>query len=197
MLACMRFGLKWRGWIHSCVSSAQFFVLVNASPKGFFNSSRGLRQGDPLSPILFVIVAKALNALMNRANQARLISGFSIENADYEVTHLQFADDTIIFCDASLEQVERLKFILRWFEMLSGLKINYGKCELIGIRLEDNHVNFLANTFGRKVGRFPSKHLGLPLCLGLPKKSLWVPVVERLDKRLSSWKDVQKVSCED
>lgn len=117
-----------------------------------------------------------------------MISGFSIDNADYEENHLQFADDTIIFCDASSEKVDNLKYILRWFEMLSDLKINYGNCELFGIRMEGNYVKNLADAFGCRVGRLPTTYSGLPLCLGLPKKSLWDPVVERLDKKLSSWK---------
>eukprot|EP00268_Persea_americana_P041230 TRINITY_DN41041_c4_g1_i1.p1 TRINITY_DN41041_c4_g1~~TRINITY_DN41041_c4_g1_i1.p1 ORF type:complete len:107 (+),score=11.85 TRINITY_DN41041_c4_g1_i1:237-557(+) len=75
-----------------------------------------------------------------------------------------------------------------WFELLSGLKINYGKCELIDIHLTESHVASLATTFWLKAGKLPSKYLGLPLCLGLPKKILWEPVVERIEKRLDSWK---------
>ena len=56
-----------------------------------------------------------------------------MENSNIEVTHLQFADDTILFCDASLDHLQNLKCILKWFEFLSGLKINYDKCELIGV----------------------------------------------------------------
>ena len=115
-----------------------------------------------------------------------MISGFSIDNAAYEVTHLRFADDTIIIIfDAYLDQVNCLKNILRWFEMLSGLKINFGKCELISICMEEYNVKNLANVFGCKVGRLPTQYLGLPWCLGLPKKSLWDPVVERFDKNNS------------
>lgn len=97
MMTQMGFGQKWRGWINSCVSSAYISILVNGSLKGFLKSSRGYCHGVPLSPMLFVIVVEALNALMERANQSRMISGFSIDNAVYEVTHLQLADDTIIF----------------------------------------------------------------------------------------------------
>lgn len=78
--------------------------------------------------------------------------------------------------------------MLKWFELLSGLKINYEKCELIGVRVADSLLVSLANAFGCKVGKFPSKYLGVPLCLGLPKKSLWDSVVECIDKKLSSWK---------
>ena len=113
---------------NSCLSSPHFSILVNGSPKGYFKSSRGLRQGDPSSPMLFVIVAEAFNALMEKDKHQGLIKGFAVDNVDQEVTHLQFVDDTIIFCDASMTQVINLKFILKWFEKLSGLKINYGTC---------------------------------------------------------------------
>lgn len=77
----------WRQWIHSCVSFAHFSVLVNESPKDYFKSSKGHRQGDPLSPILFVIVAEALNAFMEIATQRALIKGFTTDNGAIEVTH--------------------------------------------------------------------------------------------------------------
>ena len=73
------------------------------------------------------------------------------------------------------------------FEVLLGLKINYGKCEFIGVWMEVNQVDFFANVFGCKARKLPSKYLGLPLCLGFPKKSLWDSVVERIEKKLSSW----------
>ena len=160
---------------------------MNGSPKGYFKSSRGIQEGDPSSPLLFVIVAEALHAMLERANQLRLIKGFCYDNAAIEITHLQFADDTVIFCDADLVQVDNLKLILKWFELLSGLKINYEKFELVGIHLEHLLVS-LAMKFGCKVGKLPTKYLGLPLCSGLPKKSLWDPVMEQIEIRWSSWK---------
>lgn len=77
-----------------------------------------------------------------------------------------------------------MKLILTWFELLSWLRINYGKCEFIGVRLVDSQVVSLPC----RVRKLPSKYLGLPLCLGIPKSSLWDSVLERVDKRLSSWK---------
>lgn len=85
--------------------------------------------------------------------------------------------------------MDTLKYIFKWFEWLLGLKVNYGKCEFIGIRLEDSHFASLANVFGYRVGKLPCKYLGLPLCLGLPKHQLWDPVVERKDKKFNSWKE--------
>ena len=70
----MGFGYKWRKWIQSCVSSAHFSIMVNGSPKGYFKSSHGIRQGDPLSPMLFVLVVEALNVLMEKARRMGLIT---------------------------------------------------------------------------------------------------------------------------
>lgn len=68
MMACMGFGNNWCGWIQSCLSTANFSILVNGYPKGFLSSSKGLRQGDPLSPMLFVIVVETLNAFVDCDN---------------------------------------------------------------------------------------------------------------------------------
>lgn len=133
MLDRMRFGVTWRGWIQSCVSSTRFSVLVNGSPKGFYRGSRGLWQGDPSSLMLFVFVVEALHAMLLKAIQKNLFHGFHVEYSSEEASHLQFADDTLIFCDAKIEEVETLKLILCWFGLCLGLKINFEKCELFGL----------------------------------------------------------------
>ena len=143
--------------------------MVNGFSKGYFKSSRGIRQGDPLSPMLFVLVVEALN---EKARRTGLFTGFAIDDSGLEVTHLQFADNSIIFCNASLDEVNNLKLILKWFELLSGLRIKYGKCEFIGVRLASSQVATLANAFGCKFGKLPSNYLGIPLCLGIPKSSM-------------------------
>lgn len=157
---------------------------MNGSPKCYFKSSRRLCLGDPLSPMLFVIVVEALHVLMERAKSTSLITSFSIENAAYEVSHLQFANYIIIYCDASLAQVDMLKLLLKWLEWLLGLKSNYGKCEIIGVQTVVGLVDCKPSTFGSKVGKSSSKFLGFPLFLGLPKKYLWDPVVDWIDKKV-------------
>ena len=111
-----------------------FSILINGSSKEFFGSSRGLHQGDPLSPLLFAIVMEALNRLLDGAVLAGHISGFTVgtrSNIPLMVTHLFFADDTLIFCDASASQVEYLREILASFEAVSRLHINLAKSELV------------------------------------------------------------------
>jgi hypothetical protein len=78
MLGRCGFSTKWRRWILYCISTARFSVLINGSAKGFFAGSRGLRQGDPLSPMLFDIVMEGLSRMMDRAVQSGSLSGFSM-----------------------------------------------------------------------------------------------------------------------
>ena len=113
-----------------------FSILINGSSKDFFGSSRGLRQGDPLSPLLFAIVMEALNCLLDGAVLAGHILGFTVRtrsNIPLMVTHLLFADDTLIFCDASASQVEYLREILASFEAVSRLHINLAKSKLVPV----------------------------------------------------------------
>jgi hypothetical protein len=91
---------------------------VNGSAHGFFNTSRGLRQGDPLSPLLFIIVMEALSRMLERAMAGGYISGFSVGDstgAELSISHSLFADDTLIFCGADSEQAWHLRECLYGF----------------------------------------------------------------------------------
>eukprot|EP00268_Persea_americana_P008169 TRINITY_DN13144_c0_g1_i12.p1 TRINITY_DN13144_c0_g1~~TRINITY_DN13144_c0_g1_i12.p1 ORF type:complete len:489 (+),score=85.97 TRINITY_DN13144_c0_g1_i12:613-2079(+) len=184
----MGFGVKWRAWILECLSSATFSIIINGSPTGFFSASRGLRQGDPLSPFLFVIIGEALSRMLHAGVNANLFEGFRPANTILEISHLQFADDTLLFCNADEDQLRNVKAILFYFEAVSGLRVNFFKSELIGIKVNEDHLNRLANIFGCKAVTLPSTYLGLPLCGGTSTNSLWSPVLERMEKKLSLWK---------
>ncbi|WMV13963.1 hypothetical protein MTR67_007348 [Solanum verrucosum] len=97
----------------------RFSVLINGNPAGFFQTQRGLRQGDPLSPFLFLITMEGLNNMIKAANLRGWLRGFDVAREGterLEVTHLQYADDTLIFCDAEEEQLKYLRVILVLFE---------------------------------------------------------------------------------
>ncbi|KAK3194323.1 hypothetical protein Dsin_025633 [Dipteronia sinensis] len=92
----MRFSLKWRQWVKSCISSPSLSVLVNGCPTDQFLMERGLRQGDPVLPFLFNIVVECLSCLFKKAQELNLVRGVSFGNAEVHISHLQFADDTIL-----------------------------------------------------------------------------------------------------
>ena len=128
MLGKIGFNSKWVKWIEGCLKSASISVLVNGSPSTEFLLKRGLRQGDPLAPFLFNVVAESLNGLIRRAKDENLYKGFQIGADLVDISILQYADDTIFFGEATMENVTAIKAILRTFELASGLKINYAKC---------------------------------------------------------------------
>ncbi|GLU16530.1 hypothetical protein SLE2022_329610 [Rubroshorea leprosula] len=128
MMSRFGFGGKWRRWIRECLSTARVSVLVNGSPTEEFAMGKGLRQGDPLSPFLFLMVAEGLHGLVKKAEEEGLLQGIMVGNNGLAISLLQFADDTVIL--ANSESIFTVKTILRWFELMSGLRINYGKSSL-------------------------------------------------------------------
>ena len=111
VLEKMGFGNKWVNWIEWCISTATFSVLVNGSLAGFFGSSRGLRQGDPLSPYLFVLGMEAISLMIDKAAEGGFISGYVFkgrDNTEKQITHLLFADDTLVFCKDTEDQMTHL-----------------------------------------------------------------------------------------
>ena len=88
----------------ACITTVCFSMLINGSPAGFFGSSRGLRQVDPLSPLLFLFVMEVLSRLLRRTKEGDFLRGFQASpnaRGSLHISHLLFADDTILFCDAS------------------------------------------------------------------------------------------------
>jgi hypothetical protein len=127
----------WRKWMKECVCTATASILVNGCPTDVFALKRGLRQGDPLSPFLFLITAEGLNAMMSEAVNQNLFVGYSVraQNASV-ISHLQFADDTLLLGKKSWANVRALRAILNLFEVVSGLKVNFHKSMLVGVNVE-------------------------------------------------------------
>ncbi|RVW27506.1 LINE-1 reverse transcriptase-like [Vitis vinifera] len=136
VLRKMGFGSRWEEWMRWCISTAKFSILINGVPAGFFSNSKGLRQGDPLSPYLFVLGMEVLSTMISRAGEGGFISGCRMRGRggdELTVSHLLFADDTLIFCKARREQLTNLSWILAWFEAAFGLRINLAKSVLIPV----------------------------------------------------------------
>ncbi|GJT74421.1 RNA-directed DNA polymerase, eukaryota [Tanacetum coccineum] len=119
--------------ISSCLSSASISVLINRSPSKEFYMERGLRQGDPLSPFLFLIVTEALQVTILKACELGLFKGVCLANSGNNISLLQFADDALFFREWTRLNASNLINILRCFELGSGLKVNLDKSKLYGV----------------------------------------------------------------
>jgi len=132
----MNFPILWCKWILECLSSPSVSVLVNGSPTEEFNLERGLRQGDPLSLFLFLIAAERLHVMMNSIVEQGLFAPYQVRaHGAMGISHLQFADDTLLVGDKSWGNIRILKSLLMLFELVSGLKIYFHKSMLYGVNV--------------------------------------------------------------
>ena len=142
---------------------------------GFFSTERGLRQDDPLSPFLFILVTEGLNSMLSVATQNRCIRGLEVSSragVSTEICQLLYVDDTVIFCEAKVDQIKYIRVILVILESISGLRVNWRKSNLFPIK-EVAQMQRLANILGCKIEQFPTTYSGMPL--GSKWLKLWVP----------------------
>lgn len=109
-----------------CYAASSISVLINGSPTNEFTTSRSLKQCAPLAPFLFLVAVEGLVVLIRKAEESRCFNGFLV-NENLSISLLQFADDTMIFCDGNESNLWCIKAILRSFELASGLKIKFSK----------------------------------------------------------------------
>lgn len=182
------FGSRWCNWIRGCVSSANFSILINGRPRGKFRAQRGLRQGDPLSPFLFIIVADVMGRMIEAAKERGVIHGMKVGREAIHVSHLQFADDSLLFIKGTSNMVQNMMRLVHGFCGLSGLQLNLFKSQLLGINLPEELVQSTANGIGCAVGAWPMNYLGMPLGGSPYSENFWMPVIQKIAKRLESWK---------
>ena len=163
LLRRMGFHSKWIRWMDGCLKSASISVFVNGSPSHEFIPQRGLRQGDPLAPFLFNIVAEALNGLVREAIGKNLYRGFSVGSNNVDISILQYADDTIFFGEASMRNVKAIKVILWSFELVSGLKINFAKSSFGVLGMSDQWRREAAYYLNCSLLTIPFIYLGIPI----------------------------------
>ncbi|GKU90755.1 hypothetical protein SLEP1_g4707 [Rubroshorea leprosula] len=188
MMESFGFGTKWRGWIKECLSTARISVLVNGSPTKEFEVGKGLRQGDPLSPFLFLMVAEGLQGLVQRAVKEGMLHGIEIGKKGLSVSMLQFADDTVIMGRADAENIRTVKDILKWFELMSGLRINFSKSSIFCYNVSEKWLKGSAGMIHCRVGRAPFLYLGMPVDGKSGNKKYWELVVNKFRTKLAVWK---------
>ena len=173
---------RWCAWMRDILSSSKSAVLVNGCPGPWITCKRGLRQGDPLSPYLFLLVADSLQAMIRSAATVR-----SPVDSDSPCAVLQYADDTLLVLRGDVADVQALKNILQAFSEATGLKINYSKSTLVPIHMDAGLAAYCVTIMGCAQQSFPQNYLGLPLSASKLPVSVFSTYVDRTDKFLSSW----------
>ena len=149
MMRKLGFQEEWIRLIMMCVMTVSYLVLINGEAKGKIIPTRGLRQGDPISPYLFLLYAKGLMAMLRRDEREGLISGISVCREAPRISHLLFANDCIIFCEASSREGNRVLKVLDDYERESGQKLNREKTSLFFSKNTDKEIQKeIKNSFG-------------------------------------------------
>lgn len=164
-----------------------FSILLNGTPVATFNATRGLRQGDPLSPFLFIIVAEGLGRYIKKELRERKIKGMRLWGNNIPVTHQQFVDDIMLFCKVSQREVKRVKGVLELFMEASGTKINKDKSSTFIFNTPEMVKSHLTRTLGFRKGELPTKYLGTFLAANPLRIANWQPALEKIKTRLDNW----------
>ncbi|KAL2225760.1 UNVERIFIED_CONTAM: hypothetical protein Sindi_3051800 [Sesamum indicum] len=177
-------------WIEECVTTAAFSIGLNGNPHGFFEGARGLRQGDPLSPYLFVLVMEVLHlGLLQLIEQDSQFS-FHWKCEPAKVFQMGFADDLLLFCRADLNSLGTLKRGLDQFAEWSGLRLNVQKSHVIISRSAQAWKDQILTIMGFQEGQLPMRYLGLPLLssrLSIPDCQ---PLLLKIDARINGWEGI-------
>ncbi|KAJ9560359.1 hypothetical protein OSB04_005519 [Centaurea solstitialis] len=188
ILRQMGFGMIWIGWIKGILTTAKVSILINNSPTKQFSLEKGVRQGDPLSPFLFIMAVEGLIAAMKEALDKNLFHGIALSNNGPIISNLHYADDAIFLGEWDEGNVKNLMHVLRWIHLASGLSINWGKSILYGIKVPLVEVTRVALLSGCKRGNTPFSYLGLPIGASMKREETWLPLIDKFRSKLSNWK---------
>jgi hypothetical protein len=152
---------KWLEWMKQIIEGGRVAININGEDGQFFNTHKGLRQGDPLSPLMFNLVSDTLATMFENAKLTGQTRGLVPNLIEGGLTHLQYADDTIVFLNHDDQSIYNTKFLLYYFEDMSGLKINYEKSEVFVLGCFDEEQKRVAEMFNCNNGSLPLKYLGI------------------------------------
>jgi hypothetical protein len=177
----------WCSWVKKLHNSGQSAILLNGVPDPWIQCKRGLRQGNPLSPFLFIIVADVLQRLLLQASSLDLIA-HPLDPA-LPCPVLQYADDTLIILKADHNHIQNLQNYLLLFPNAMGLEINFEKSTFVPIHVDATIAISLAAALGCPVSSIPQNYLGLPLSTHKLGIAAFFPLIAKIDKRLAGWID--------
>jgi hypothetical protein len=147
-----------------------------------------VRQGDPLSPLLFNFVPDVLTKMIDKASKNILVSGLLGQFRPRGILALQYEDGTLLFSSYDLVDVRNLKGVMMLFEKVSGVKINFHKSELIPVNVEENQVHGISHILNCPLGSLPFKYLGVTLHIEKLKREDLQPIIDKMLKRAAGWR---------
>lgn len=169
-------------------SSVTYTVLINGQAYGKITPERGIRQGDPLSPFLFILCAEALVHVMNKAELEGNITGMRLTKNCPSIQHLLFADDSLFLCQATLKECTNFLHYLQLYGKASGQEINFHKSSItFGADIDPVMRRLLAERLEIENEGGAGTYLGLPECFSGSKQKLLAFIGEKLGKRLNGW----------
>jgi hypothetical protein len=186
----MGFHERWVSLIMNCLTSVRYAVLFNGSTAETFLPTRGIRQGDPLSPYLFLLCAEGLTALLCKANLDFSLRGIAVCRNGPRVTHLMFADDCMLFFRANIEECQVVIDILSQYEEASGQKLNNDKTSIFYSSNTPHDTRIaIGNLLGAPNSNSIERYLGLPPFLGRSKIKAFEDLSTKVWKKLKGWKE--------
>lgn len=184
------FHTEWVRRIMDCLTSVSFSVLWNGNPLGHFLPSRGIRQGCPLSPYLFLFVAEGFSTLFRFAESSGCLARVTISRFAPSISHLFYADDSLLFLTADQDTPQVLKNIFQIYEEVSGQQINFQKSAMsFSPNIDEVYQEFVSAFLGIHVVACHKRYLGLPTLAGRRKKTLFKMVRDRVWYRVNGWKE--------
>ena len=186
VLRALGFGTRWCEWVSMLFRTATSRVLINGLQGPSFHHARGVRQGDPLSPMLFILAMDPLQRMLELATQNGAISPLPSTIARWIVS--LYADDAAIFLNPTKDDIAATQVVLQAFGNISGLHINMDKSSVHPIRCEDIDLDHVLGSFTGIRGTFPCRYLGLQLHTRALRKVHIQPLIERIGQRLPGWK---------
>lgn len=171
----------WINWMRVIFSSDTSYVLLNGVLEKIFHCTWGVSLGDPLSPLLFVLVAYFHQTTLNVVKDKGLLLLPIHNNHDNDFLILQYADDTLIFMKVDAKQLFFLKALLNSFAYSFGVRVNFNKFMMVTINVHDSKLQVLAQTFGHSIDFLPFTYFGLPLALTRPSITDFLPLVNKCE----------------